>query len=45
MLRIGETGYGIMPIWISTDGKLFRDDGVQLGRTAIEGIQTIILGQ
>lgn len=45
MLRIGESGNGIMPIWISTDGKIFRDDGAQLGRTAIEGIQTILLGQ
>lgn len=45
MLRIGETGYGIMPIWISTDGKLFRDDGAQLGRTAMEGMQTILFGQ
>lgn len=45
LLRVGETGYGIMPIWISTDGKLFRDDGEQLGRTAIEGVQTILLGQ
>ena len=45
MLRIGEKGYGIMPIWISTDGKLFRDDGAQLGRNAIEGIQTLLLGQ
>lgn len=45
MLCVGETGYGIMPIWISTDGKLFRDDGAQLGRTAIEGMQTILLGQ
>lgn len=43
MLRIGEIGNGIMPIWISTGGKLFRDDGAQLGRTAIEGIQTILL--
>lgn len=44
MLRVGETGYGIMPIWISNDGKLFRDDGCQLGRTALEGMQTILLG-
>ena len=45
MFRIGETGYCIMPIWMSTDGKLFRDDGAQLGKTAMEGMQTILLGQ
>lgn len=44
LLRVAETGYGIIPIWISTEGKLFRDDGAQLGRTAIEGMQTILLG-
>ena len=43
LLRVGEIGNGVMPIWISAEGKLFRDDGVQLGRTAIEGVQTLIL--
>jgi hypothetical protein len=43
MLRVGEAGNGLIPIWISTEGKLFRDDGEQLGRTVMEGLQTILL--
>lgn len=43
MLCVGESGNGIMPIWVSTEGKLFRDDGAQLGRTIFEGLQTVLL--
>lgn len=43
LLRIGAAG--IMSLWLSTDGKMFRDDGAQLGRTAMEGMQTVLIGR
>lgn len=43
MLCIGIIGNGMVPLWISTDGKLFADQGTQLGRTVMEGMQTILL--
>lgn len=43
MLCVGTIGNGMIPLWISTDGVLFTDQGTQLGRTIMEGLQTILL--
>lgn len=43
MLCVGTIGNGLIPLWISTDGVLFTDQGTQLGRTIMEGLQTILL--
>lgn len=43
MLYVGTIGNGLIPLWISTDGVLFTGQGTQLGRTIMEGLQTILL--
>lgn len=43
MLCVGTIGDGLIPIWISTDGVLFTGQGTQLGRTIMEGLQTVLL--
>ena len=42
-LKVGEIGNLTVPIWISSDGRLFMDQGNQLGRTVMEGWQEILL--
>ena len=42
-LLAGIMGNGMVNFWISTDGRLFADQGTQLGRTAMEGLQTVLL--
>lgn len=42
-LKVGEIGNLTVPIWISSDGRLFMDQGNQLGRTIMEGLQEIVL--
>ena len=39
----GTMGNGIVPVWISTDGRLFSDMGTQMGRTVLEAFQDIIM--
>ena len=33
----------MVDFWVSTDGRLFADQGVQMGRTMMEGLQIILL--
>ena len=42
MLRVGYIGNLMIPLWLSSDGRLFADQGVQLGRTIMEGWQKIL---
>lgn len=42
MLRVGYIGNLTVPLWLSSDGRLFADQGVQLGRTIMEGWQKIL---
>ena len=42
-LLAGTMGNGMVNFWISTDGRLFADQGVQMGRTIIEGFQWFLL--
>ena len=42
-LLAGSLGNGMIDFWISTDGRLFADQGVQMGRTIMEGIQRFLL--
>ena len=42
-LLAGSTGNNMIDFWISTDGRLFADQGVQMGRTIMEGWQAILL--
>ena len=42
-LLIGEIGNHGIRLWLSTDGRLFSDQGIQLGRTIMEGWQSILL--
>ncbi|MBQ6252984.1 hypothetical protein [Ruminococcus sp.] len=42
-LRVGEIDDLTVPIWISSDGFLFTDQGNKLGRTIEEAWQTILL--
>ena len=41
-LCIGCFGDGMMPLWITADGLLVRDDGIQLGRTIMEGFNCFL---
>ena len=42
-LLAGTMGNGMANFWISTDGRLFADQGVQMGRTIMEGFQWFLL--
>ena len=42
-LLAGAVGNHMINFWISTDGRLFMDQGNQLGRTVMEGWQEILL--
>ncbi len=42
-LLAGVVGNHMINFWISTDGRLFMDQGNQLGRTVMEGWQEILL--
>ena len=42
-LLAGTMGNGMVNFWISTDGRLFADQGVQMGRTIMEGFQWFLL--
>lgn len=42
-LLAGTMGNGMINFWISTDGRLFADQGVQMGRTIMEGFQWFLL--
>ena len=42
-LRVGEFDDLTVPIWLSSDGFLFTDQGNKLGRTIEEAWQTILL--
>lgn len=43
LLCVGSISNLVIPIWISSDGRLFTDQGKQLGRTVMEGWQDILL--
>lgn len=42
-LLAGFMGNNMINFWISTDGRLFADQGIQMGRTIMEGWQKIVL--
>lgn len=42
-LLVGAYGNLMVNLWISSDGRIFTDQGQQLGRTIIEAWQTILL--
>ena len=42
IICIGYCDDGMMPLWITADGLLIRDDGVQLGRTIMEGFNCLL---
>ena len=42
-LLAGSMGNNMVNFWISTDGRLFADQGFQMGRTIMEGFQLFLL--
>lgn len=42
-LLAGSMGNNMVNFWISTDGRLFADQGVQMGRSIMEGLQLFLL--
>ena len=42
-LLAGSMGNNMVDFWTSTDGRLFADQGVQMGRTIMEELQIILL--
>lgn len=43
LICVGTIGNLMVPLWITSDGRLFSDQGKQLGRTIMEGWQEILL--
>ena len=39
---VGYCGGGMIPLWITADGLLVTDDGMQLGRTVMEGFNCLL---
>ena len=39
---VGCCGDGMMPLWITEDGLMVKDDGIQLGRTVMEGFNCLL---
>ena len=43
MLCIGSYSQNTINLWLSEDGRLFSDQGYQLGRSVLEGFQSVLL--